>query len=167
MGVANKSSKSFSSKWLHPGATILDKDCLQKHVLSLQHQEAVKLSKKSKLGSEAYKQLVVEKAPIRQSLKSMWDSDEKSLNVKFNCVYCLAKHERPYSDYPILLSLHERKEVKVGTSYLNDRAATYFTYHIPDVTCESLQKQLFTQCQTMTVERAVSLHNNWSMFFFF
>ena len=46
-------------------------------MLSLQHLEAVKLSKKSKLGSEAYKQLVVEKTPIGQSLKRMCDSDRK------------------------------------------------------------------------------------------
>ena len=51
--------------------------CKKKHVLSLQHLEAVKLSKKSKLGSEAYKQLVVEKTPIGQSLKRMCDSDRK------------------------------------------------------------------------------------------
>ena len=56
-----KSSKNFSSKWLSPGATTINKDCVKKHVLSLQHQEAVKLSKKNKLGSEAYKQLVVKK----------------------------------------------------------------------------------------------------------
>ena len=67
-------------------------------MLSLQHQEAVKLSKKNKLGSEAYKQLIVEKIPIGQSLKCMCNSDHKSLNVKFNCTYYLAKHERPYSD---------------------------------------------------------------------
>ena len=97
-----KSSKNFSLKWLSPGATTIDTDCLKIHVLSLLHQEAVKLSKKSKLGSEAYKQLVVEKTPIGQNLKHMCDSDCKSLNVKFNCAYYLAKHDRPYSDYPIL-----------------------------------------------------------------
>ena len=40
------------------------------------------------------------------------------------------------------MSLHEDNRVKVGTSYLNDRAATNFTYHIAEVTCESLQKDV-------------------------
>ena len=125
---------------MSPGATTIDKDCVKNHVLSLQHQEAVKLSKKSKLGSEAYKQLVAEKTPIGESLKRMCDSDRKSLTVKFNCAYYLAKQERPYSDNPILLSLHEKNGVKVGTSYLNDRATTNFTDHIGKVTRESLHK---------------------------
>ena len=72
----------------------------------------------------------------------MCNSDSISLNVKFNCAYYLAKHERPYSAYPILLSLHEKNRVKVGTSYLNDSAATDFTFHIGEVTHESLQKDL-------------------------
>ena len=111
-------------------------------MLSLKHQEAVKLSKKSKLGKEAYKQLVVKKTSIGQSLKCMCNSDCKSLNVKFNCAYYLAKHERPHSDYSILLSLHKKNRVKVGTSYLNNQAATNFTYHIAEVTHESLQKDV-------------------------
>ena len=82
-------------------------------MLSLKHQEAVKLSKKSKLGKEAYKQLVVKKTSIGQSLKCMCNSDCKSLNVKFNCAYYLAKHERPHSDYSILLSLHKKNRVKL------------------------------------------------------
>ena len=85
------------------------------------------------MGSEAYKQLLVEKILTGESLKRMFNSDRKSLDVKFNCAYYLAKHERPYSNYPILLSLHEKNGVKVGTSYLNDRAATNFTYHIQGV----------------------------------
>ena len=72
----------------------------------------------------------------------MCNSDSLSLNVKFNWAYYLAKHERPYSDYPILLSLPEQNGVKVGTSYLNDSAATNFTFHIGEVTPESLQKDL-------------------------
>ena len=135
---------------MSPGATTIDKDCVKNHVLSLQHQEAVKVSKKSKLGSEAYKQLVAEKTPTGESLKRMCDSDRKSLTVKFNCAYYLAKHERAYSDNPILLPLHEKNGVKVGTSYLNDRATANFTDHIGKVTRESLQrtlqKQIFSQC---------------------
>ena len=41
-----KSSKNFSLKWLSPSATTIQKDCVKKHVLSSEHQEAVKLSKK-------------------------------------------------------------------------------------------------------------------------
>ena len=114
-----KSLENFISKWLSPGATSIDKSYInqqglcKKTCLSLQHQEAVKLPEKSKLGSEAYKQLVVEKTLIGQSLKCMCGSDCKSLRVKFNCAYYLAKLERPYSDYLILLSLHEKNRVKV------------------------------------------------------
>ena len=64
----------------------------------------------------------------------------KSLNVKINCAYYLAKYVRPYSDYPIIFYWREKDWVKVGTSYLNNRAATNFTYHIARVTCETLQK---------------------------
>ena len=39
--------------------------------------------------------VVVEKTLTGQSLKSICDSDCKSLSVKFNCAYYLAKHERP------------------------------------------------------------------------
>ena len=83
-----KNSKIFSSKWLSTSATTINKVCVKKHVLSSQHQEAVTLSKKSKLGNVAYKQLVIEKkTPIGQSLKQMCVSDCKSLNVKLNCAY--------------------------------------------------------------------------------
>ena len=64
----------------------------------------------------------------------------KSLNAKINYAYYLAKYERPYSDYPIIFSWREKNWVKVGTSYLNNRAATNITYHIAEVTCETLQK---------------------------
>ena len=86
----------------------------------------MKLSKKSKLGSEVYKQLVVEKL-IAQSLKRMCDSDSKSLNIK--CIaHTICRNMRDLnSDYSILLSLHEKNRVKVGTSYLNDLATTDFT----------------------------------------
>ena len=115
-----------------PSATTII-DCKKTCVKFRASGSSEALKKKSKLGSEASKQLLVEKTLIGESLKRMCNSDRKSLNVKYNCAYYLAKHERPYSDYPILLSLHEKNRVKVGTSYLNDRAATNFTYHIQGV----------------------------------
>ena len=136
-----RSLKNFSPKWISPGSTTIDKDCVKKHIQSLQHQEAVKITKKSLLG-DVYKQLVVEKTPIGQGLKRMCESDRKSLNVKFNCAYYLAKQERPYRDYSDLLSLHEKNGVGVGKSYLHDRAAANFTFHIAEVTRESLKTDL-------------------------
>ena len=107
--------------WLSPSARTIDKDCVKKPVLTLQNQEAVKLSLSQK--------------------KKKWAM--RLINkVKFNCAYYLAKHVRPYSDYPIPLSLHGNNRVKVGTSYLNDHAATNFTDHIAEVTRESLQKDV-------------------------
>lgn len=50
-----KNSKIFSSKWLSTSATTINKVCVKNHALSSQHQEAVTLSKKGKLGSVAYK----------------------------------------------------------------------------------------------------------------
>ena len=65
-----KSLKNFNLKWLSSGATRINKDYVKKHVLSLQHQEAGKFSKQIKLGSEAFKELVIEKNTYSEKLKT-------------------------------------------------------------------------------------------------
>ena len=77
-----KSLKNFILKWLSPDATTINKDTVKKLCLFIASRS-----------SEAV--VVVEKTLTGQSLKSICDSDCKSLSVKFNCAYYLAKHERP------------------------------------------------------------------------
>ena len=72
----------------------------------------------------------------------MCESDCKSLNVKFNCAYYLVKQEQPYRDYSDLLSLHEKNGAGVAKSHLHDRAAANFTFHVAEVTHESLKTDL-------------------------
>ena len=77
-----KSSKNFSLKWLSPSATTII-DCKKTCVKFRASGSSEALQKKSKLGSEASKQLLIEKTLIGESLKRMCNSDCKSLNVKF------------------------------------------------------------------------------------
>ena len=61
------------------------------------------------------------------------------MEVKFNIAFYLAKRERPFTDYPHLITLEKKNHVKnIGNSYVTDRACAVFTEDIGKVTKESL-----------------------------
>ena len=55
----------------------------------------------------------------------MNEKDKEVLPIRFNSAYYLCKRERPFSDFPSLLELHEKNSVKrFSGSYRSDRAVT-------------------------------------------
>ena len=60
------------------------------------------------------------------------------MEVKFNIAFYLSKRERPFTDYPHLITLEKKNHVKnIGNSYITDRACAVFTDYIGKVTKES------------------------------
>ena len=83
------------------------------------------------MGAEPYHQKVINSTPIGRALRRMNEKDSASLRIKFNSAYYLAKLERPFSDYPHLLTLQGKNKVQnIGKSYATDRAAGVFTDYI-------------------------------------
>ena len=63
----------------------------------------------------------------------------KALIIKFNTVYYLAKNERPFSNYPEVLELQEKNQVRdIGKAYPTDKKCAKFTKYIAHVTREEL-----------------------------
>ena len=63
--------------------------------------------------------------------------------MKFNSCYYLAKRERPFANYPHLLELQKKNDVKqIGKSYATGRAAGIFTDYIVQVYKNPLQEDL-------------------------
>ena len=91
------------------------------------------------MGAEVYSQSVLETTPIGCSLRKLQEKDKASLEVKFNIAYYLAKRERPFTDYPHLITL-EKKNHDIGNSYITNRACAVFTDYIGKVTKESFAK---------------------------
>ena len=90
------------------------------------------------MGAEVYSQSVLETTPIGCSLRKLQEKDKASLEVKFNIAYYLAKHERPFTDYPHLITLEKKNHLKnIGNSYVTNRACAVFTDYIGMVTKES------------------------------
>ena len=75
----------------------------------------------------------MEYSPIGQDLPKM---------VIFDTVYYLAKLERPFSDFPQLLSLQQKNGVKQFENYNNDRAAANFCDAIEKTMKDDLVKDL-------------------------
>ena len=46
------------------------------------------------------------KLPLIKGLKWMCTDDKKALVIKFNAEYCLARNEKPFSNYPELITGH-------------------------------------------------------------
>ena len=90
------------------------------------------------MSAEVYSQSVLETTPIGCSLRKLQEKDKASLEVKFNIAYYLAKHERPFTDYPHLITLEKKNHLKnIGNSYVTNRACAVFTDYIGMVTKES------------------------------
>lgn len=99
---------------------------MKKHVRGEAHLMAVDLDMKKRLGASKYNEKIVESSPIGQGLAKMAETDKETMRVCFNTVYYLAKQERPFSDYPELLSLQQKNGVKKFESNNNDRATGNF-----------------------------------------
>ena len=94
------------------------------------------IKKKVELGASAYVENVVSTTPIGRGLQRMClqGDDLDSLRMKFNSCYYLAKRERPFADYPHLLELQKKNDVKqIRKSYATERAAGIFTNYIGQV----------------------------------
>jgi hypothetical protein len=137
------STQNFSTTWIHPGSESMKKHSVEVHTNSTSHLEAKRLENKTKMGIEVYMNHVVDQTPIGRNFKNMCTKDRESLRVKFNSAYNLAKHEKPFTDFPELLKLQSKNKVMyIGESYTTDRAATKFVNVIGEITRESLNADL-------------------------
>ena len=76
----------------------MEKDAVKKHVESCDaHKEAIRLSKLADMRVEGYMQDVLDTTPIGRGMKKMISADDKTMTIKFNTAYYLAKKERDHS----------------------------------------------------------------------
>ena len=86
---------------------------------------------------------MIEKTLIGHDLKKMCTDDRKALEHKFNSAYYLALKERPFTDFPELLTLQEKNGIKnIDKAYLTNIACTEFTDYIAEVTKNSLKTDI-------------------------
>ena len=78
--------KNFNETWISPGATVVEKDSLKKHINSELNKQTVELGNKRNLRAASYTQEIIEKMPIGHGLKKMCTDDRKALKYKFNTV---------------------------------------------------------------------------------
>ena len=135
--------KNFNETWICPGTTVVEKYSLKKHINSAPHKQAVELGNKRNLGAASYTQEIIEKTPTRHGLKQMCTDYRKALEYKFNTAYYLALEERPFTDFPKLLTLQEKNGIKsIGKAYLTNNACTEFTDYRVEVTKNSLKTNI-------------------------
>ena len=108
---------SFTPIWV-TGSTSVKKNSVKKHLSGEAHLIAVDLDMK-RFGASKYNEKIVECSPIGQGLANMAETDV----CLFQYRVLPGKPERPFSDYPELLSLQQKSGVKKFESYNNDRAA--------------------------------------------
>lgn len=132
-----KTLRNFSSIWID-GSNSVKKDSIQKHLSGEAHKRASELELRETLGGAAFNEKVVKETPIGKGLSKMAKKDLETLRICFNSVYYLVKQERPFSDYPNLISLQHKNGVKNFKSYITDRAAADFTDHIAEVSKDEL-----------------------------
>ena len=112
-----KEIKNFSDKWIKDTENVA-KDAIEKHVKGEPHLQAVKLSKRSKLGAEVYRDSVIMNSPLAKSFLRLNPADKDSLRAKFNTTYYVLKKGRLFTDYPDLLNLQTKNRIsKLGASY--------------------------------------------------
>ena len=100
---------TFSETWISSGTTFVKKDSLKKHINSALKKQAVGLGIKRNLGAASYTQEIIEKTSVGNGLKKMYTDDRNVLEYKFHSAYYLALKERPFTDFPELLTLQEKK----------------------------------------------------------
>ena len=96
---------TFSEAWISSGTTFVEKDSLKKHINSALQKQAVGLGIKRNLGAASYTQEIVEKTSVGHGPKKMYTDDRNVLEYKFHSAYYLALKERPFTDFPELLTL--------------------------------------------------------------
>ena len=102
---------------------------------SASHEQAVELGIKRNLGDASYTLEIIEKTPTGHGLKRMYRDDRKHLEYKFNSAYYLALKERPFTDFPELLTLQEKNGIKnIGKAYLTNNAYEELIDYIAEVT---------------------------------
>ena len=131
--------RSFTPIWV-TGSTSVKKDSVKKHANGEAHLMAVDM--KENLGATKFNEKIVESSPIGPGLAKMAESDKEKMRVCFNTVYYLAKLERPFGDFPQLLSLQQKNGVKQFENYNNDRAAANFYDAIGKTMKDDLVKDL-------------------------
>ena len=73
----------------------------------------------------------------------MCRNDRKYVEYKFNSVYYLPMKERPFTDFPQLLTLQEKSGIKrIGKTYLTNNPCEEFTDYIAEVTKDSLKTDI-------------------------
>ena len=108
------------------------------------HKKANELEHERQLGAVGFKENVVKDTPTGRGLTKMGEKDLETLRLCFNSAYCLVKQERPFSDYPNLITLQHKNSIKKFQSYVTDRAAADFTDCIAEVKKEDLIKAIST-----------------------
>ena len=103
-----------------------------------------KLEQKRQLGAVGCKEKVVKDTPIGRGLTKMGEKDLETLRICFNSAYYLLKQERPFSDYPNLITLQHKNRIKKFQSYVTDRAAADFTDCIAKVKKGDIIKAIST-----------------------
>ena len=91
-----------------------------------------------------FKKKVVKDTPIGRGLTKMGEKDLETLRICFNSAYYLLKQERPFSDYPNLITLQHKNRIKKFQSHVTDRAAADFTDCIAKVKKEDIIKAIST-----------------------
>ena len=135
-----KHCKTFTQIWIN-GSKSVKKDSIQKHLNREAHN---KLEQKKQLGAVGCKEKVVKDTPIGRGLTKKGEKDLETLRICFNSAYYLLKQERPFSDYPNLITLQHKNRIKKFQSYVTDRAAADFTDCIAKVKKEDIIKAIST-----------------------
>ena len=76
----------------------------------------------------------------------MCDKDRDSLCIKLNTVYYIAKHEKAFMDYPNLLELQEKNNIKgIGKNNITDHAVGVLT----DIIGNSIKNYMKTELKLL------------------
>ena len=130
----------------------MKKDSIQKHLNGQAHKKANDLERRITLGGVEFNDKVLKSTPIGRGLSKMAEKDLEALRICFNSAYYLVKQERPFNDYPNLISMQQKNGVENFKSYVTDRAAAEFTDHIAEVSkqelIETIKNAIFHYLQT-------------------
>ena len=136
-----KHRKTFAQIWID-GSKSVKKDSIQKYLNGKAHKKDNELEQKRQLGAMGRKEKVVKDTPIGRGLIKMGEKDLETLRICFNSAYYLVKQECPFNDYPNLITLQHKNDIKKFQSYVTDRAAADFTDYIAKIKKEDLIKAI-------------------------
>ena len=110
------------------------------------HKKAVNVQKRNQMGALPYFQTVVQNSQIGQGIRKMCDKDRDLLCIKLNTVYYIAKHEKAFMDYPNLLELQEKNNIKgIDKNNITDHAVGVFT----DIIGNSIENYMKTELKLL------------------